>query len=119
MSRRKAYYSNLSTEELMRLMTRWVVDVILVLALALFLVHMLGQQTEMRGSSMRPTLESGDRMLIDRFPKALKRFSRFDLVVYTTDAGTLHYIRRIIALPGETVRAVFANSLASSDQDIS
>ena len=35
MSRRKAYYSNLSTEELMRLMTRWVVDVILVLALVL------------------------------------------------------------------------------------
>ncbi len=104
MKRKKSAYSNLSTEELARLIARWVIDLVLVLALALFLVHMLGGQTEMTGSAMDPTLTNGDRLLIDRFPKVLKRFSRFDIVVCAPAEGGRVMIRRIAGLPGETVQ---------------
>ena len=92
MKRKKSAYSNLSTEELARLIARWVIDLVLVLALALGVGGFVQE------------IVNGDRLLIDRFPKVLKRFSRFDIVVCAPAEGGRVMIRRIAGLPGETVQ---------------
>ena len=38
----------------------WIVDVIVMVLLAAFAVYCFGTRVQMRGSSMRPALESGD-----------------------------------------------------------
>ncbi|MEE3353534.1 MAG: signal peptidase I, partial [Actinomycetota bacterium] len=60
--------------------------------------------------SMEPTLGSGDRILVNKLSYRLHDVNRGDLVVFdppaSADPGTDHLIKRVIALPGETVTAV-------------
>lgn len=72
-----------------------------------------------KSSSMRPALRSGDRMLIDRQFSA-KDIRRFDIVVIrtkrgdsnririptTSKSGDSYIVKRVIALPGESLQAV-------------
>lgn len=57
------------------------------------------------GPSMNDTLEDGDRMLVNKFSYRFFGLDRFDIVVfdYEYEADT-DYIKRVIGLPGETVR---------------
>lgn len=50
------------------------------------------------GPSMNPTLEDGDIMILNKRGK----IERFDIVV--VDTGTEPIIKRVIALPGETIQ---------------
>ena len=61
--------------------------------------------TKVDGMSMYPTLEDGEYILVDKnyYNKNLPQ--RFDIVVFATPISeTGQYIKRIIGLPGETVR---------------
>jgi signal peptidase I len=69
-----------------------------------------------RGQSMRPGIQDGDRILIDRFSYMFSSVERGDIVVlgYPLDPS-LDYIKRIIGVPGDlvTIRAgeVFVNGV--------
>ena len=61
--------------------------------------------TTVNGDSMLPTLENGDRLLIDRFSYRIGKPQRFDVVMFSYHyKPNTYYIKRVIALPGETVR---------------
>ena len=90
------------TNQLRRLVN-WVVDIIVVIALACFIVHAFGIQVEVAGNSMAPLLNSGDVVLIDQFLYALEGPERFDVVVFEREDAKVN-IKRIIGLPGETVQ---------------
>lgn len=61
--------------------------------------------TTVHGESMLPTLADGDRVLIDRFCYRVGEPARFDIVVFSYHyRPNTYYIKRVIALPGETVR---------------
>ena len=81
----------------------WIVDIIVMITLAVFVVHSFGSRAEMRGSSMRPVLESGDVVLMNRLVYDLGSPKRFDVVAFAKGDSTLN-IRRVIGLPGETVQ---------------
>ncbi|MGM0212605.1 signal peptidase I [Enterococcus sp. AZ109] len=51
------------------------------------------------GNSMNQTLKQGDMVLMEKFTKV----QRFDVIVFRQDDGTT-YIKRVIGLPGETIR---------------
>jgi len=56
------------------------------------------------GRSMVPTLQDGDRCLLNRMPLWFRAPERGDMVVIE-DAGHSDYaVKRIVALPGEDVR---------------
>lgn len=57
------------------------------------------------GNSMQYTLENGDNLIVDRFSYHFSDPERFDIIVfpYKHQANT-YYIKRIIGLPGETVK---------------
>ena len=75
--------------------------VLLVLLVMPFLVKM----TTVHGDSMLSTLADGDHLLIDRLSYRIRKPQRFDVVVFSYQyKPNTYYIKRVIALPGETVR---------------
>ncbi|MFB1081131.1 signal peptidase I [Jeotgalibacillus sp. JSM ZJ347] len=54
------------------------------------------------GSSMVPTLQDGDRMIVNKFQYKVTVPERFDIVVFHF-SDQEDYIKRVIGLPGESV----------------
>lgn len=77
---------------------------LIVLLVVFGMVTFVGQRIEVVGSSMSPTLEDGDNLLVDKLTYRFEEPKRFDIIVfpYRYEENT-HYIKRIIGLPGETV----------------
>ncbi len=76
------------------------------LALVVFMGWMLlFNFSIVRGQSMRPGIQDGDRILIDRFSYMFTPVERGDIVVlgYPLDPS-LDYIKRIIGVPGDEVQ---------------
>ena len=53
-------------ESRVQILVSWIVDIIVVIALAIYLVYAVGSRVEVTGSSMHPVLKSGDEVLINR-----------------------------------------------------
>ncbi|MCR5162288.1 MAG: signal peptidase I [Lachnospiraceae bacterium] len=88
-----------------KVIRNWVI-LIAVLCLAVYTgLYIWSQRTQVSGSSMYPSLSDGDILLVDRVGYHLLAPRRFDLVIFPSryNEGT-SYIRRIIALPGETIQ---------------
>ncbi len=68
-------------------------------------VHYVAQRTVVKGSSMEPTLSDGDHLIVDKITYCFREPERFEIVVfpYRYEEDTF-YIKRVIGLPGETVR---------------
>ncbi len=92
----------------MRTILEWVVVLAAALVLALILRTLLFQAYYIRFTSMEPTLENGDRVLVQ---KVANTYSRGDLVVFERPSGVGgpqndDLIKRVIALSGETIQLV-------------
>ena len=63
------------------------------------------QPVRVEGTSMLPELRDQDRLFINKFAYRFESISRGDVVVfhYPRDPST-SYIKRVIALPGDTLR---------------
>lgn len=86
----------------LRQVVNWVVDIVVVIAFAWFLVYAYGAQIEISGHSMVPLFASGDVVLMDRLTYDFDRPNRFDVVVFQRDDQKRN-VKRVIGLPGETV----------------
>lgn len=82
----------------------WVEIFLVALAMALVLKALVAQAFVIPSESMRPTLEEGDRILVDKFFYHLEEPRRGDLVVFDSleEPGTF-FVKRVIGLPGEQV----------------
>ena len=73
-----------------------------------------------RGQSMRPGIEDGDRILIDRFSYVFGAVERGDIVVlgYPLDPS-LDYIKRVVGVPGDEIQIragqLFVNGLSVNE----
>lgn len=85
---------------------RWIVDILVVIILAAFLVAMLGQKVPVEGHSMEPSLMTGDEVLTDRMIYHFFSIRRFDVVLFQAGDGMeqKNYIKRVVGLPGEKVQ---------------
>ena len=104
MSRRGRRYDVVTIGDLIKQISVWIVDVIVVIALSLTLTYFFGTRVHMNGNSMTPTLSSGDRMLLNRTRGKLLPIRRFDIVAYQISEHSEVFLKRVLALPGETVR---------------
>jgi signal peptidase I len=95
------YYSDDNNK--LRHVVNWVVDIVVVIAFAWFLVYAYGTQIEISGHSMNPLLESNNVVLMDRLSYDFGSPKRFDVVVFQRDDQKMN-VKRVIGLPGETVR---------------
>src|SRR6202171_3236242 len=80
-------------------------DLLLALALAMVIIIFLYQPVKVEGTSMAPLLSDQERIFINKFVYRFEAIHRGDVVVfwYPLDRSK-SFIKRVIALPGETVQ---------------
>jgi signal peptidase I len=93
-----------------RTVVEWVVLVVAAILIALVIKQFLFQAFYIPSRSMVPTLEVGDRVLVNKLSYDLHDVNRGDIVVFEAEpnrdwkrAGIDDLVKRVIALPGETV----------------
>ena len=93
-----------------RTVIEWVVLVIAAILIAIVIKTFLFQAFYIPSRSMVPTLEVGDRVLVNKLSYDLHDVNRGDIVVFEAKpnvdwqrAGIDDLVKRVIALPGETV----------------
>lgn len=74
-------------------------------ATVLALLHIfVFQFSVVRGSSMRPNIQDGDRLLVDRVSYSVTQIDRFDVVILESpNDAQVDYVKRIIGLPGDRI----------------
>ncbi len=79
--------------------------IVIVLVLTYLVIHYVGQRTEVSGESMENTLDDKDNLIVDKITYRFRDPERFDIIVFPFKLQeNTYYIKRIIGLPGETVR---------------
>jgi signal peptidase I len=92
----------------------WLRDLVIAAAASVLIITFLYQPVRVEGTSMLPRLEDRDRLFINKFVYHFAAIERGDVVVfhYPRDPEK-SYIKRVIALPGDTLRidhgSVFVN----------
>lgn len=84
----------------------WVIEIIIVIAIAFLCVYCLGMHTSVVGNSMSGTLESGDTVLINRFIYNLQSPKANDVIVFYPNGNQKShlYIKRVVGIPGDKVQ---------------
>jgi signal peptidase I len=87
----------------------WARDLLVALPLSIILAPVLVlffyQPVRVEGTSMLPVLEDQDRLFINKFVYHFEDIHRGDVVVFLFPHDhTKSYIKRVIALPGDTLR---------------
>lgn len=88
-----------------------------VLLAAFLIVKFVVQRTEVEGQSMEPTLYNGENLMVDKVTYRFREPKRFEVIVlqpFDNDPSTL-YIKRVIALPGETIQILEDGSIMIND----
>ena len=79
--------------------------ILFVLCAVYLVIHFVGQRTQVLGSSMEPKLSSEDNLIVDKISYRFHDPERFDIVVFPFRyEENIFYIKRVIGLPGETIR---------------
>jgi signal peptidase I len=78
--------------------------VAIIILIAFFVRFFLFQPFVVEGSSMEPNFHNGEYLLVNKLSYRLTQPHRGDVIVFhPPTAPSVNYIKRIIALPGETV----------------
>ena len=82
----------------------WMRDLLIAIGIALVIVVFLYQPVKIEGNSMAPLLSHQERIFINKFVYHFERIERGDVVVFWYPLDhTKSFIKRIVALPDETV----------------
>ena len=92
-------------KEIIKELAGWLLYIVLIIALTWIVVTLVGQRTEVSGSSMETTLSDKDQLIVDKMTYRFRDPKRYDIVVFPYQyQDNTYYIKRIIGLPGETVQ---------------
>lgn len=100
----------------------WVVQIVIVCAIAFVIVCFFGQRVSNAGDSMKPFLKNGDVVLVNRLVYNASKPKRGDIVAFKPNGNeNTHYsIKRIVGLPGETVQikdgSIYINHLETTQR---
>nr|WP_315104276.1 signal peptidase I [uncultured Catonella sp.] len=86
----------------LKLYTKIVAIILFAMIFARVINAYIIQETIVNGSSMSPTLESSDKLLLDKVIYKMDKLKRYDIVVFNYHDSSI-YIKRVIGLPGEEV----------------
>ena len=91
--------------------------------LGFVITYVFGTRTGIIGDSMEPGLEATSQVLINKLVYAASAPERGDVIVFLPGGNTnIHYyIKRVVALPGETVQIIdgrlYVNGYAAESED--
>jgi signal peptidase I len=98
----------------------WSRDLLVSIAISLFIILFLYQPVRVEGTSMLPMLEDQDRLFINKFAYRFEDIHRGDVVVFLYPQDhSKSYIKREVALPGDEIRidhgTVWVNGIALTE----
>jgi len=67
---------------------------------------------------MYPTFQENDFIVVDKITPRFGQLKRGDVIVFVPPGKTIPYIKRIVGLPGETVKLENGNVLICPHHDI-
>ena len=98
---KKKFNDNTIAREIME----WVVSIIIAVALVLVIYNYVGQLVRVDGASMQPTLYTDQRVLVTKIPYWNdENIERGDIVITKYPGSKENFVKRIVALPGDTIR---------------
>jgi signal peptidase I len=93
------------TEPRKGVMHSWLRDLVISVVVSAFIIIFLYQPVRVEGTSMLPMLEDQDRLFINKVAYRVGEIHRGDVVVFLYPHDhEKSYIKRVIALPGDTLR---------------
>ncbi|MGN0430883.1 MAG: signal peptidase I [Lachnospiraceae bacterium] len=99
----------------------WIFGIFASVFVAFVVVYAVGMSTGVVGVSMEPALYNGQQVLINRYAYLLSSPKVNDVVVFLPNGNknSHYYIKRIVALPGDTVQIIggrlYVNSVYIED----
>jgi signal peptidase I len=92
-----------------RVIVEWIAVIVVALLVAQLIKTYLLQQFSIPSESMAPTLQTGDRVFVNKLSYRMHDVNRGDVVVFERPAAlpdprTKDLIKRVIGLPGETIQ---------------
>jgi len=79
----------------------WIKAIFIAIVIALIIRTFFFSTSIVEGESMAPTLDSGDRIIFNKFVYLIDEPDRGDIVIIQRPLK--NYVKRVIALPGETI----------------
>lgn len=87
------------------LMLRWLRDILISVAVSIFIIVFVYQPVKVEGTSMMPGLTDQERIFINKFIYHWEPIERGDVVVFRYPQDpTKSYIKRVIGVAGDRVR---------------
>lgn len=83
----------------------WLISIGIAIAIAFFIKTFIFEPTRIEGSSMNMTLQTEDRVIVDKIGMKFREIKRGDIIVMEFDSNH-DYIKRIIGLPGENIQII-------------
>ncbi len=98
----------------------FLVCVVIAVTAAILISCFVANHTTVEGNSMKPGLASGDHLVVEKVSYFTGKPKRYDVIVFQYNETT-NYIKRVIGLPGETVRIdeegkIYINDCAVFDE---
>ncbi len=84
----------------------WVIGIFASVMVAFVVVYCVGMTTSVIGISMKPTLENGEKIMVNRFIYKITSPKQNDVIVFVPN-GSLnshYYVKRVVGTPGDTVQ---------------
>lgn len=84
----------------------WIGECVLAFAIGCVLVYYFMTSLTCVGQAMEPSINSGDRVLVNRFVYSVTAPKRGDVIVFKPNGNvnSHYYMRRVIGIPGDTVQ---------------
>lgn len=84
----------------------WIFGIVAAVFIAGVTVGFFGMTTNVVGISMEPTLENGQKILVNRFIYTLSSPKRGDVVVFLPNGNenAHYYVKRVVAVPGDKIK---------------
>src|SRR5262244_2630992 len=74
-------------------------------SMAILIIVFVVQPVKVEGTSMQPRLESEERIFVNKFKYVFEPIERGEIIVFWfPDNPSQSFIKRVIGLPGETIR---------------
>lgn len=88
-----------------------------VLIATFIIITFVAQKNVVQGQSMSPTLEDGDNLITEKLSYRFGKVRRYDVIVFRSkDRSGDYIIKRVIGLPGETVKIDSDGSIYINDK---
>lgn len=93
------------THPFLRAALRVLICIMLALLLAIFITKFVAHHTSVEGSSMEPTLQNENQLIVENVSYYFHDPKRFDVIVFPYSED-VNYIKRVIGLPGERIQII-------------